>query len=824
MKKTRLLVLALFIFANIVFAAPKIYIAFLWHMHQPIYYPGEDVVQTTANSHYSYNVTDVFNSRYGPYTSWPKNAVTTAKNAGLTHAGAQVSFSGSLVQNLNRLESAGNGNFTNWKSHWNTIKTQTTGEGNPRIDMVAFGEYHPLMPLIGYEDIRKQIQLHKATFAANFDGSYSKGMFPPENAFAEHIIPALVDEGIEWVMVDNIHFDRTCENYPYSTSGNLYEPNRADVVNADPGDWKQLTNLWAPTQISAGWGHRPHVAEYIDPGTGIPKRIIVVPTSRYLGNEDGRGGFGALLYDEVMSQLQSANTDADHPILVVLHHDGDNYGGGTDSYYGSNFNNFVSWLQANPTRFEFTSVQDYLDRFPPATNDIIHVENGSWAGADNGDPQFRKWLGEPGSSGYSPDRNSWGVITAASNAVRTAEQMGQDAGAVATAWNWLAMGETSCYWYWDGSEGGMWDSHPARAANLAMSQLTGFMTGTDNTPPSIFLPQRDPWNPGGTEFTVQQNSDMTVWTYVHDVRGLARVDLKFREDNDGVNDIHSIDNETYIGGSDVGAWQTVAMTGTAIASQTNPEPFYKAKEYSAQITGKTEVLLDYYVEAEDNDGNIAKSPIQHVWIGQSYSSGGGSQGLSWSPVNPTPDDTITLTIDGVGQGATLHWGVNNWKQPIAVYRPAGSTLWTDNVACRTAFNGPENNTLTVTIGPFNDPAQPVDEINFVINYADFTWDNNNGNDYTITITDQSAIAGTGIHNFLAFPNPGRNMLTLQYQNDLNREMEINIYNLAGKRIYHTNASGTQKNIDINDLPAGMYIISLKESGAINPIRMKYIKL
>ena len=299
--------------------------------------------------------------------------------------------------------------------------------------MVAFGEYHPLMPLIGYEDMRRQIRMHKATFDGNFSGNYSKGMFPPENAFAEHMIPALVDEGIEWVLVDNVHFDRTCKNYPYSTSGNLYEPNRADVVNSDPNDWKQLNNLWAPTKISAAWGHQPHYAEYINPETGISQKIIVVPSSRYLGHEDGCGGFGALLYEDVMSQLESYNTDEDHPILVVLHHDGDNYGGGSDSYYGTNFDSFVTWLQSKSSRFECTTVQDYLDRFPPATDDIIHVEPGSWVGADNGDPEFRKWLGEPGLNGYSPDRNSWSVITAASNAVRTAEQMNPDNNAVGTA-------------------------------------------------------------------------------------------------------------------------------------------------------------------------------------------------------------------------------------------------------------------------------------------------------------------------------------------------------------------------------------------------------
>ena len=266
------------------------------------------------------------------------------------------------------------------------------------------------------------------------------------------------------------------------------------------------------------------------------------------------------------------------------------------------------------------------------------------------------------------------------------------------------------------------------------------------------------------------------------------------------------------------------MNDTTISSQTNPMPELKAKEYSAQISDKHDVLLDYYVEAEDNNGNVSRSPIQHVWIGESYSSGGGSRGLSWLPVNPTPDDSITLTIDGVGQGATLHWAVNGWKQPIAAYRPTGSSMWSDNVACRTDFNGPENNTLTVNIGPFNDPSQDVTEINFVINYADNTWDNNNGNDYRIVISTETAITDARPQTPHVFPNPGKNMLTLHYENTFNADMEINIYDLAGRRVYNGLTQGSMKNINVENLASGMYIISIREKGNKAPIKFKYIKL
>ncbi len=717
---------------------PPIYIAFLWHMHQPIYWPYESVVQTHNNNRYPFSIFDIFNQRVGPYTSWPKNAVQRGINAGMPHFGSQVSISGSLVENLNNLESNGNQNFSNWKSHWNQIKTQTTVLGNPRIDLVGFGYHHPLMGLIETNDIRKQIQQHKQIFAQNFQGTYSKGIFPPENAFSPRMIPALVAEGFQWVLVDNIHFERACENYPYNTGGNIYEPNKSDVRNPNPGDWIQLNGLWAPTKVSARWARQPRYVSYIDPNTGQEFKIIAVPADRYLGNEDGRGGFGALNYEAVLSQLEPYNTDPNRPILVVLHHDGDNYGGGSESYYNSNFQAFVNWLQANPTRFVCTTIQDYLQRFPPNPNEVIHIEDGSWSGADNGDPEFLKWNGDPGPNGYSPDRNSWGIITAAKNFVQTAEQINPNSQNTQLAWKYFLNAQSSDYWYWDGSLNGIWDSHPARACNLAIPLAQNVVSqGQDQTPPTIYLPQRDPYNPGGKEWGQQMPSDFKVWTYVFDVSGLQSVKLKYRLDLDGINSWSTNHNETYIGGSDVTDWAEITMSGIDIPSQTNPTPLFKAKEYSAMISGLQNKLVMYYVEATDNLGNVARSPIREVWVGQS-SSGTGGNGVSWIPANPTKDDTITIIVSGVDQGGKLHWGVNHqgnqWQTPIQAYWPAGSFLFQGTgPAIQSPMIGPINDTLKINIGPFNNASQIVNTVAFVINFNNNTWNNNNGNDFHINI-------------------------------------------------------------------------------------------
>lgn len=743
---------------------PPVYIAFLWHLHQPIYYPYESVVTTHQNNRYPFNVWDIFQQRTGPYTSWAKDAVQMGINANMPHFGAQVSFSGSLIENLNNWETANYG-FQNWKSSWNTAKNQQTSLGNPRIDMVGFGYHHPLMGLLEYDDIRKQIQLHKNMMSANFTGAYSKGFFPPENAFSEKMIPALKDEGIEWALVDNIHFDRACAGYPFSTNGNMVEMNKADQMNPNPNDWVALNGLWAPTQNSARWGRQPHYVQYTDPNTGITQKMIAVPADRYLGNEDGRGGFGALNYDAVMSQLEPYNTDPNHPILIVLHHDGDNYGAGSSSYYQGNFQAFVSWLQANPTRFKCTTIQDYLDMFPPAQTDIIHVENGAWAGADNGDPEFKKWNADP-TNCVSPDRNSWGVITATKNYITMAKQIAPTNPSVIQAEKYLMNAEASDYWYWDGSLNGIWDSHPTRACNQAMQLVQSIVaSGQDATAPTIWTLQREHYNPGEKEWTQTKASDFTVWTFAHDVSGLQSVVLKYRTDNDGANPFSSQQNETYAGGSEVSAWTSLNMTQIYVApGATNPMPILKAAQYEANIQNLSNVLLDYYVEATDIHGNISRSAIEHCWVGATNSmsnawancdtsvvgSGGGGGGSSgtptvmWLPANPSINDTIEIIINNATQGGKLHWGVNTWQQPIAAYQPAGSVLFNGGPAVQTPMQGPSNNQLRIKIGPFNNAAQSVSKLDFVINYADNTWDNNNGADYHINISGSGGGTPLGV--------------------------------------------------------------------------------
>ncbi|MBN2448510.1 MAG: hypothetical protein JXO22_17415 [Phycisphaerae bacterium] len=708
-----------------------IHFGFLWHMHQPCYWPYESLIDTDNYGRFSFSVVDVHNQRFGPYSTWPYDAVNAG--SGLAHLGAQVSFTGSLIENLNNLESAGvnGGMWNNWSWGYDQGVGLTTWMGNPRLDLVAFGFHHPLMPLLDERDIRMQIQLHKHIYGQTWNGgpTYSKGMFPAETAFSARMIPALVAEGIEWVLVDNIHFDRACVGYPQTNDSGLFTPNPADQLNPNPTDsggaWVQLNNVWAPSRVSVPFGYQPHYVQYVNPDSGAISTMIAVPAARYEGNEDGRGGYGAFLYDQVMDQYIAYNTDPAHPMLVILHHDGDNYGGGSDSYYHSNFQNMVSWVSSDPD-YECTTVQDYLDTYPPAAGDVIHVENGAWAGADNGDAEFKKWLGDPDGTGWSPDRNSWAVLTAAKNRVFMADDVSPvssmqnvltgSGSNTERAWHYLLCGEASDYWYWDNS-GEPWDSNVTRACNQAVVYADAAISGqSDNTAPTIFLPQREPYNPGGDEWGTTQPSDFEVWTYVYDVSGLTSVELRWRVDADGANPLSSVQNETYAGGSEVGAWNSQSMVSSDIAPPGGIlTPTYRALRYGATIAGQQDVLIDYYVEAMDGQGNMQRSAIQHVWVGQGGGSGGAVVTVDPDPVQAGQNVTITYDpaggpLAGAAQVA-LHHGFNGWNPVVS---PDANMTWDAG-----------EDVWTVTVGVPGNATQ----LDFVFNDGGSTWDNNNGADW-----------------------------------------------------------------------------------------------
>ncbi len=572
----------------------KIYFGIHKHMHQP-YYRAAD------KSYWDGEKDSIFGSRCGPYTHFIPDAVSQYSEGDLPHGGLSTSWSGSLIEQLNRCDNEGlcGGCFRGWNRGLTDISNQKTSLGKKRMGFSAFGFFHPLMPLIPDRDIIKQIAYHRDIIRKTFGTDPIDILFPPETAFHVRMIPALKEAGIKAVIYDSIHRYRACKDYPYAgINEGMLPPNRSEQQNEPVNDWLQLRNIWAGSKISPSL-LRPEYIRYEDPD-GKVYTIIGVPAERYIGNEDARGGYGALQYEQVLGQLydnivENNSFDPKHPPFFILHSDGDNHGGGADSYYHHNTGGMVQWLKQD-SRFELTTIDDYLEMFPPDPSNAVHVEPGSWSGADNGDPQFRKWFSmyeQP----YSPDLNSWAVLTALQNYIHSLEDAGLVDESFRRAERLMLTAETSCYWYWTGQQ--IWDQQVTDAANAAHSitgNLISKLSGKgDKTGPTIFAPWVTPENPGGQTWGQgclrPAEKTATVHTFIYDISGIDNVSLILR------------------GG---GKEQRMPMQSSGpYPSKTNPAA--TADYYRVNLPeGMGDVR--YYIEAFDKKGNRSRSALERIFL------------------------------------------------------------------------------------------------------------------------------------------------------------------------------------------------------------------
>lgn len=753
--------------------AEKTHITYLWHLEQPIYWPDQQTSGTdryerawesiqrkdAGAAHPANDLRQIFgiDDRVAAYQSRPRDTINAIRWA--AEAGAQVSYSGGLIENIMSLGTAGQLGYTSgWMDPWREARNwRTTGANKPRCDIVVFPFHHPILPLCDDSTIRKEIQLYKAIYPDAWGASpgVSNGLFPPETCFAERIIPILAAEGIQWVVVSNEHLSRACSNFPLvlgSGGVNCDPPNRADQLTPAQSNWQRTSIDRGCSPVNAyPFAYTPHRAKYVDPATGAESQLIVVPADQALSWKDGYSPMGL----DGINAIETQNPPS-RPQLVLLAHDGDNAWGGGYSYYMEAVPNFVS--QASAAGYVPTVVEEYLADHPVPANDFVHVEDGGWVNADGdfGSPTFINWnwplvnssgqIDIPG--GWAEDERNWAVITAAQNRVDTAEQIGgapnirkilypdSTATHVERAWHYFLGALNSGYMYY-GTALDL-EVKPTIACNEAVehADLVIGSGSTDATPPTVWLPQRHPYNPGSTNFGAQwhytptaTSGDMWVWTFAYDVSGIASVTLKFRTDADGVNSLANNQNETYAGGADVGAWQSLAMTRRVFPAGnffSDPSidffemPAYVADEYYAQVTGLRDVLVDYYVEATDTKGYTRKSPIQHVYIGPG---GGGepTERVTYNPDPPIAGQDVMISYDAAGgslAGASqvyLHYGFNQWNpvnspDPAMTYN-AGTLRW--------------EKTVTVLAS--------ATQLDVVFNNGAGTWDNNGGQDWHVTV-------------------------------------------------------------------------------------------
>lgn len=756
--------------------AEKVHFTYLWHLEQPIYWPdqqatgvdryeraAESIFRTDAGAaHPENNLRDIFGwaDRVAVYQFRARDSIDAIRWA--PQAGAQISYSGGLIENVQSLGDAGLlGYSSTWYNSLRQARSWTTIGGKPRCDIVVFPFHHPLLPLCADSTIRREIELYKSLYPNAWGAAptASRGMFPPEMAFSQRFIPILEEMGIDWIFVSGEHISRACIDFPVvlgSGGVNCDPPNRADQLNPSQGNYYRLS-------ISRGCGpaeafpyaYTPHHAQYVDPVTGQISSIIVVPCAQGIGWEDGFAPIGLGHFDALQTQ-----NDPARPMLVVLAHDGDNAWGGGFSYYMEATPNLVSAAQS--AGYHATTVEQYLLDHPVPANDIVHVEDGAWVNADGdfGSPVFLNWnwplVNAAGEidipNGWAEDERNWAVITAAQNRVDTSEQIAggvnvnrilyPDATSTSAerAWHYFLGALNSGYMYF-GTALDL-EVKPTIGCNEAV-QHADLVIGNgalDATPPTIWIPQRHPWNPGSLNFgpqygyqTFNAETDFWIWTFVYDVSGVAGVTLKYRVDLDGVNPIADVENEVYADGAGVGPWQSIAMTARSFPAQNlynDPNinffetPTYVADQYYVQVTGLSDVLVDYYVEAVDlqNPANVARSPIQHVYVGDGSGSNPGGSTVAIDPEPAVAGQTVSIEYDSSTaalSGASqvfLHYGFDDWSSVVS---PDPPMIWN-------AADAKWEATVQVSLS--------ASQLDVAFNDGAGNWDNNGGADWHFNVS------------------------------------------------------------------------------------------
>jgi hypothetical protein len=582
----------------------------------------------------------------------------------------------------------------------------------------------------------------------------------------------------------------------------------------------------------------------VDPATGTEYKITVVPMDDLLSYQNGYSTMGTGDIDAHIAPYDNPL----QPSLVLMAHDGDNAWGGGYDYYANSVSGFANAAAAKG--YVPTTIQQFLTQHPIPETDLVQVEDGSWVNAANdwGHPQYINWLWPMYNAdytfnpdGWTEDARNWAVLVAAENRVEMAEDLqgtlnianivhpSAASNGAERAWHYLLPAYNSGYMYYGlALDMEVKQSLACNQACAFANQVISANPGTDNTPPTVFVPQRYPYNPGGIGFGPNygykqhaNSSDFHVWTFAYDVSGIQTATVKYRLDNDGLNPLDNNDNETYAGGAGVLDWQSLSMTYRNFPTgnvANNPEvnffilPDYIAGEYYAQVSGIEEKLVDYYVEVTDAKGNTTKTPIQHVYVGTSSTTN--PTGVFWTPAKPTVNDVITITETNATQGAKLHWGVNlngvTWNAPAAAYWPAGSVSF-DAHAIESPMTGPDaGGNITIQLGPFNNALQKVKAVDFVMHYNNNTWNNNGGADFHIPISETitSLTKPDPKNQISVWPVPATTTLFVGVPFGLSEGCRLQLVSAAGKLETDIPVNAENCSLPVGSLARGVFMVRI----------------
>jgi len=76
---------------------------------------------------------------------------------------------------------------------------------NGQLEFTGTGKYHPILPLIPKQEVKRQIDLNTQTNRRSFGKAYApQGFFPPEMCYSQDILQPIIKSGYRWIILSGI--------------------------------------------------------------------------------------------------------------------------------------------------------------------------------------------------------------------------------------------------------------------------------------------------------------------------------------------------------------------------------------------------------------------------------------------------------------------------------------------------------------------------------------------------------------------------------------------------------------------------------------------
>ena len=271
------------------------------------------------------------------------------------------------------------------------------------IELIGMGYYHPVFPLIPREDWSEHLRRGRQIVEEVF-GHSPRGFWPPEMAFCMEMIPALVEAGYEYVVVDGVHVQ------PQEGKLDIYQP---------------------------------YLATY-DGAT-----ITIIPRERDVSNAQESGMDASWFLSEVQHKVRNS-PHPDEPRLVTTWSDGENGGwfrqiAEESGFFGHFFLPFIEQVRGGTIPIRSVSLSEYIQEHQPTEE--ADVRTGAWNVGTTSGFDLSQWSGSP------TQKQAVEAIRQVSdrywNLVQSGKPLSPKAEtALREARELILEGETSCFLFW----------------------------------------------------------------------------------------------------------------------------------------------------------------------------------------------------------------------------------------------------------------------------------------------------------------------------------------------------------------------------------------